>query len=102
MYAGRIVEEGAVDAVLDRPFHPYTRGLLDSVPANNTGGVRLRQIPGMTPSLLRLAPGCAFRERCARAGERCGTMPELVAAESESERRVRCHYPLHIEARQPA
>jgi peptide/nickel transport system ATP-binding protein len=91
MYAGRIVEEGAVDRVLDAPLHPYTRGLLDSVPANNAAGRRLNQIPGMTPSLLRLAPGCAFRERCTRAAERCATMPELVA---HGGRKVRCHFPL--------
>jgi len=91
MYAGRIVEEGAVDDVLDAPAHPYARGLLDSVPANNTGGGRLNQIPGMTPSLLKLAPGCAFRDRCTYARERCGQMPELA---SHGERRVRCHFPL--------
>jgi peptide/nickel transport system ATP-binding protein len=91
MYAGRIVEEGAVDDVLDAPAHPYTRGLLDSVPANNVGARRLNQIPGMTPSLLALAPGCAFRDRCTYARERCGRMPEL---EATGARRVRCHYPL--------
>jgi peptide/nickel transport system ATP-binding protein len=55
MYAGRIVESGTVDDVLEHPMHPYTRGLLDSVPSRNTPGRPLAQIPGMTPSLLRLA-----------------------------------------------
>jgi len=91
MYAGRIVEEGEVEDVLDAPAHPYTRGLLDSVPANNAGGGRLNQIPGMTPSALKLAPGCAFRERCRFAAERCRAMPELAPLGA---RRVRCHYPL--------
>jgi peptide/nickel transport system ATP-binding protein len=91
MYAGRIVEEGEVEDVLDAPAHPYTRGLLDSVPANNVGRGRLNQIPGMTPSLLKLTPGCAFRERCAFAAERCGVMPELAPFGA---RRVRCHFPL--------
>jgi peptide/nickel transport system ATP-binding protein len=91
MYAGRIVEEGDVADVLDAPMHPYTRGLLDSVPANNAGGRRLNQIPGMTPSLLRLPPGCAFRDRCRYAATRCGEMPALAARGS---RRVRCHFPL--------
>ena len=91
MYAGRIVEEGEVEDVLDSPAHPYTRGLLDSVPANNVGSGRLNQIPGMTPSLLKLAPGCAFRERCRYAVARCGEMPELVAC---GPRRVRCHFPV--------
>jgi len=61
MYAGRIVEQGSAQAVLGAPRHPYTRGLLDSVPSNNTRGGRLAQIPGMTPSLLELPPGCPFR-----------------------------------------
>jgi len=91
MYAGRIVEEGEVEDVLDAPAHPYTRGLLDSVPANNVGRGRLNQIPGMTPSLLKLTPGCAFRERCAFAAERCGVMPELTPFGAG---RVRCHFPL--------
>ena len=91
MYAGRIVEEGEVADVLDAPAHPYTRGLLDSVPANNTGRGRLNQIPGMTPSALKLSPGCAFRERCRYAAERCAAMPELAPLGA---RRVRCHYPL--------
>jgi peptide/nickel transport system ATP-binding protein len=91
MYAGRIVEEGAVEDVMDAPAHPYTRGLLDSVPANNVGGRRLKQISGMTPSLMRLAPGCAFRERCRYAAARCSQMPEL---EARGGRRVRCHFPL--------
>ncbi|KAG1318496.1 hypothetical protein G6F63_015183 [Rhizopus arrhizus] len=57
MYAGRIVEPGKVDDVLDRPQHPYTVGLIDSLPSNNQRGQRLRQIPGMTPNLLHLPAG---------------------------------------------
>ncbi len=91
MYAGRIVEEGEVADVLDAPAHPYARGLLDSVPANNAGARRLNQIPGMTPSLLALSPGCAFRDRCRYAQPRCGEMPELLGAGG---RKVRCHFPL--------
>jgi peptide/nickel transport system ATP-binding protein len=86
MYAGRIVEEGATAAVLDSPRHPYTRGLIDSVPAARAGG-RLAQIPGAAPSPLDLPEGCAFRERCARADGMCASMPELA-------RNVRCHHPL--------
>ena len=87
MYAGRIVEQGRAEEVLYAPMHPYTRGLLDSVPANNTGSARLRQIPGMTPSLANLPEGCSFRERCSRADGACRTMPELTG-------RARCHHPL--------
>jgi len=94
MYAGRIVELGGADEVLEAPHHPYTRGLLDSVPAATAPGQRLRQISGSTPSLLKLAPGCAFRERCSRAAAACNAMPEL---DDRDCRRVRCHFPL-IEA----
>jgi peptide/nickel transport system ATP-binding protein len=87
MYAGRIVEQGTADEVLYSPRHPYTRGLLDSVPANNEGGARLRQIPGMTPSLAHLPRGCSFRERCSRAEPDCVNVPDL-------ENNVRCHHPL--------
>jgi peptide/nickel transport system ATP-binding protein len=89
MYAGRIVETGTVDDVLDRSRHPYTRGLMGSVPACNLRGQRLKQIAGMTPSLLSLGAGCAFRERCDRATEQCGEMPAL----SGNAHAVRCHHP---------
>jgi peptide/nickel transport system ATP-binding protein len=91
MYAGRIVEIGDAGEVLDEPRHPYTRGLLDSVPAAAAPGRRLRQISGSTPSLLRLGAGCAFRDRCTRAGPACDTMPEMTALDGRS---LRCHHPL--------
>jgi peptide/nickel transport system ATP-binding protein len=69
MYAGKLVETGSVDAVLDHPLHPYTRGLIGSVPSRNTRGQPLKQIPGMTPALLNLPKGCAFRTRCPFADE---------------------------------
>ena len=91
MYAGRIVESGQVDEVLDRPLHPYTRGLIGSVPSENRRGVPLAQIPGMTPSLLNLPPGCAFRARCPRADNACLTPPEMTLAAPGRE--VRCFHP---------
>jgi peptide/nickel transport system ATP-binding protein len=91
MYAGRIVEIGAATDVLDTPRHPYTRGLLDSVPAATAPGERLRQISGSTPSLLRLPRGCSFRSRCPRAADVCETMPAL---EQIDQRMVRCYFPL--------
>ena len=91
MYAGRDVEQGSVDQVLDEPIHPYTHGLIGSVPGRNRRGSRLEQIPGMTPSLLNLPPGCAFRARCARATERCQQEPDLsVFGEGRS---TRCFHP---------
>jgi peptide/nickel transport system ATP-binding protein len=73
-------------------MHPYTRGLLDSVPSRNLPGAPLAQIPGMTPSLANLPPGCAFRERCSRATETCLTDPPLYNLDG---RRVRCFHPIH-------
>ena len=92
MYAGRIVEQGSVDDVLDRPAHPYTDGLLRSVPSANPRGRPLRQIPGMTPSLLNLPSGCAFRLRCERADGACVETPEITVPVPG--RRVRCFHPL--------
>ncbi|MEP7063406.1 MAG: ABC transporter ATP-binding protein [Betaproteobacteria bacterium] len=95
MYAGRIVEQGTTFDVLTHPAHPYTRGLLDSVPSRNPHGQRLRQIPGMTPSLLTLQPGCAFRDRCTRASAICETMPDMLPAPVGGEgHAMRCHHPL--------
>jgi peptide/nickel transport system ATP-binding protein len=93
MYAGRIVEDGTVDQVLDAPCHPYTRGLIGSVPAVNPRGRPLTQIPGMTPPLLAIPPGCAFRERCARADAACAAEPAMAAALADGEHGVRCHHP---------
>ena len=92
MYAGRIVEEGSVDQVLDRPAHPYTEGLIGSVPAANAGGVRLRQIPGSTPSLGNLPRGCAFAPRCSYRDERCDQeKPEPIVM---GDRLARCFHPV--------
>lgn len=91
MYAGRIVESGSVEAVLDRPLHPYTHGLIGSVPSRNKRGSKLRQIPGMTPSMLDLPPGCAFRQRCARASAECEVSPPIT--NPAPERTLRCFHP---------
>ena len=76
MYAGRTVERGDVDSIFRTPTHPYTRGLLASLPA--LGRARLTPIPGAPPNMLRPPSGCAFRPRCAFAEEICaGEVPEL-------------------------
>jgi peptide/nickel transport system ATP-binding protein len=95
MYAGRLVESGAVDAVLDAPLHPYTHGLIGSVPSRNRRGAPLQQIPGMTPSVINLPPGCAFRARCPRADGVCLETPAM--AELLPGRGARCFHP-HLEA----
>jgi peptide/nickel transport system ATP-binding protein len=96
MYAGKVVEYGDVGEVLDRPLHPYTHGLIGSVPSRNKRGEPLRQIPGMTPSLLNLPEGCSFRARCPRAQADCVQRPELK--EWLPARLARCHHPHREEA----
>ena len=75
MYAGKKVEEADVETLFANPRHPYTRGLMASIPALPSSGTnteaRLAEIPGMVPALTRLPPGCAFAPRCALAIQRC-------------------------------
>lgn len=92
MYAGRIVEEGPVDAVLDQSRHPYTQGLIDSIPSRTRPGERLRPIPGTVATPTALPTGCAFRDRCSHATAVCGQMPEMTT--SKNGHRVRCHHPM--------
>jgi peptide/nickel transport system ATP-binding protein len=92
MYAGRVVEQGPVDAVLDRPIHPYTYGLLGSVPSRGKRGEPLRQIPGSTPSLARLPEGCAFRPRCGFETAACCDAP--AETHYAGGRTARCCNPL--------
>jgi len=77
MYAGKKVEEADVDDLFERPAHPYTRGLLASIPqldeagSASAGRTRLNEIKGMVPSLVDLPLGCAFAARCRHASDRC-------------------------------
>jgi len=81
MYAGRIVETGSTQDIVRAPQHPYTHGLISSIPSVSTRGQELFQIPGSTPSLLNLPAGCPFRSRCYRATGQCANdpVPEEVA-----------------------
>jgi peptide/nickel transport system ATP-binding protein len=106
MYAGKIVETGSVAQVLDRPMHPYTNGLLSSVPSSNVRGQPLKQIRGMTPSLLAIGGGCAFRDRCDYRQALCDDMPSLTTsavagAVSDTSHAVRCHYPRNYPGHYP-
>jgi peptide/nickel transport system ATP-binding protein len=92
MYAGRIVESGPVSEVIATPQHPYTRGLLDSVPALAPAGQRLVTIPGAPPTLSSRDGGCAFRTRCGYAGVECEVAPRETAPLPN--RLMRCHHPL--------
>jgi oligopeptide/dipeptide ABC transporter ATP-binding protein len=96
MYAGRIVEQGSVRAILRDPKHPYTQGLLASIPGG-TPGERLRAIEGTVPMLGALPPGCAFNPRCPFRFEPCtrGAPPEYAV---EPGRGARCY--LHDPDRQ--
>ena len=81
LYAGRLAEIGPVADVISRPHHPYTRGLMGSIPSLDGGRDRLEQIPGSMPRLSHIPPGCAFNPRCGRRLPRCGQdRPELMPA----------------------
>ncbi|GAA2605615.1 hypothetical protein GCM10010304_64570 [Streptomyces roseoviolaceus] len=91
MYAGTVVETGPVAEVFGRPHHPYTRGLLESVPAEQHRGSRLTSIPGSPPDPAAVPAGCAFRTRCPMARERCVThRPALTG--TGAGRTAACHF----------
>jgi peptide/nickel transport system ATP-binding protein len=91
MYAGRIVEQGQTAALLRDPRHPYTAGLIASLPGTAKPGAPLTQIRGTTPSLLSLPPGCAFAPRCDRSTNRCIIEPEMTLQDG---RGWRCFHPV--------
>lgn len=82
MYAGRVVEIGPVDHVIGSPKHPYTRGLMGSIPSIHRTSATLAQIDGSMPRLNAIPPGCAFHPRCPARMDRCSReRPELMPAE---------------------
>lgn len=86
MYAGNIIESGSVDALLDTPKHPYTNGLLKSVPKlGPTVKDRMSPIDGVPPNLISLPPGCRFAPRCPSRFEQCENDPLLKTLEQEHE-----------------
>lgn len=91
MYAGRIVENGPTDTVLDKPRHPYTAGLIGSLPGQAPAGARLTQIPGTAPDMFAPPPGCAFASRCDRASDQCSQQP---APTPNTDHPVRCFHPI--------
>lgn len=94
MYAGKIVERGTVEDIFYRPMHPYTKGLLESIPHFESGErlAKLQTIPGLVPSLLNLPQGCRFHERCKFAKDECKkAMPVLQGSEHHQ---VACFFPL--------
>ncbi|MFD6987243.1 ABC transporter ATP-binding protein [Streptomyces sp. NPDC059943] len=91
MYAGRIVESAPVHDIYKAPAHPYTRGLLDSIPRLDQKGRELYAIKGLPPNLQRIPAGCAFNPRCPRAQDICRTdVPPLF--EVDENRRSACFF----------
>lgn len=92
LYAGKLVERGSVQEVLDNPYHPYTRMLIDSLPGLEEKK-DLVGIPGLPPALSNLPPGCTFHPRCPFARERCRQEAPVLQSPSAG-RQVACHlYP---------
>jgi peptide/nickel transport system ATP-binding protein len=91
MYAGRIVEEGTLDQIFYDPQHPYTWGLLGSIPRlDRPKPERLHSISGAPPSLIQLPQGCKFRPRCPHAFEKCNEEPRLENRVEEPKHLDRC------------
>ena len=97
MYAGRIIEEGPADAILNAPAHPYTARLIACVPELGQGQRKLTAIPGLPPVLDSLSTGCAFAERCHNVKDACRT-GDIILLATTGQRAVRCINP---ENRQP-
>jgi oligopeptide/dipeptide ABC transporter ATP-binding protein len=91
MYAGRIVERAPVGEIYARPRHPYTEGLIASIPSIDSKGETLYAIKGLPPNLTKIPPGCAFNPRCPYAQDVCRTdIPEEhVVAEGHASA---CHF----------
>jgi oligopeptide/dipeptide ABC transporter ATP-binding protein len=91
MYAGRVVESAPVRELFAKPKHPYTLGLLGSIPRAGVAGRRLHAIEGLVPDLRNLAPGCRFADRCPMRVDRCTLEePELAAVPGDVQRSSRC------------
>jgi peptide/nickel transport system ATP-binding protein len=95
MYAGRVVEYGTVEDIFYRPKHPYTKGLLESIPHFETGQklTHLKTIPGMVPSLYNLPAGCRFYDRCTKAQPSCDQSYPVLKEVSKSQS-VACFFPV--------
>ena len=92
MYAAKIVEQANVDDLFNRPQHPYTWGLMGSLPRLDVNVERLTQIPGQPPSLLRPPSGCRFHPRCPHVMEVCKTnVPELAPTRNDVDHLQACH-----------
>ncbi|MEH6645414.1 ABC transporter ATP-binding protein [Sulfitobacter sp.] len=93
LYCGNVVERGRTRDLISAPAHPYTRGLIDSIPDPQNRHARLKQIPGSVPDIRNLPKGCNFRDRCPRAQARCAE-EEPVLRPQHASLSAACHYPL--------
>jgi len=97
MYAARVAERASADALFDRPEHPYTWGLMRSLPRTGSDVERLVQIPGQPPSLLSPPAGCRFHPRCPYVFDRCSReTPELRSSEADAAHVRACFLPAHV------
>jgi peptide/nickel transport system ATP-binding protein len=103
MYAAKVVEQAEVHELFNRPQHPYTWGLMGSLPRLEADVERLTQIPGQPPSLLRPPAGCRFHPRCPHVMEVCKTtVPELVPTQRDAEHLQACHLDEETKEREAA
>jgi peptide/nickel transport system ATP-binding protein len=103
MYAANVVEQAEVHELFNRPQHPYTWGLMGSLPRLEADVERLTQIPGQPPSLLRPPAGCRFHPRCPHVMEVCKTtVPELVPTQRDAEHLQACHLDEETKEREAA
>ncbi|KIN73297.1 ABC transporter ATP-binding protein [Sulfitobacter guttiformis] len=93
LYCGKVVERGRTRDLISSPAHPYTRGLIDSIPDPLNRHARLKQIPGSVPDIRNLPEGCNFRDRCPRAQARCAEEEPVLRAQHMS-LEAACHFPL--------
>lgn len=92
MYAGLVIESGPVNEVFGKPHHPYTKGLLDSVPAGQERGVLLSSIPGSPPELSRIPDGCVFQDRCPMVQQICRDQRPALKPQENPGRSAACHF----------
>lgn len=92
MYAGLVIESGPVKEVFERPHHPYTKGLLESVPAGQRRGVELNSIPGAPPELAQIPNGCVFQDRCPMVQQICRDQRPALETRGLPGRTAACHF----------
>ncbi|MDM8517453.1 ABC transporter ATP-binding protein [Desulfobacterales bacterium HSG16] len=93
MYAGKIVEIGSTESIVNNPGHPYTRGLIDALPESMKRGKRLNQITGMMPTLTNIPKGCAFHPRCYNMEDRCKEESPCLVSSDRGNTQVACYKP---------